>query len=222
MFEVGRDTAHHGVVRDAVAAAHHEPEAVVGADVVFERRQVVPLREGHEVDVGRVLAAFGAEVFQRGLRGEHDDSGPRVFGQAADAALPHLESRLLLGLFGYDDQVALDGVQRLHGVVDEGRDVALCQHVGGHFADAGTRRPGDARQSRHGRGGVVHAHHDVGDVPFADDADDGVRDVHVVTHQLLEVDVARRSRRRRRVEDLLGAFLDVRVLHLVVDGVQGV
>ena len=68
----------------------------------------------------------------------------------------------------------------------------------------------------------MHAHHDVGDVPFADDADDGVRDVHVVTHQLLEVDVSRRSRRRRRVEDLLGAFLDVRVLHLVVDGVQGV
>ena len=121
--------------------------------------------------------------------------------------------------------MAFDGRQGLCGVVDEGRDVAPRQHVGGHLADARARAAVDARNRGYARDGgrsVVHAHHDVGDVAFADHADDGVGDVHVVAQQLLQIDVARRSRRGCRIEDLLGPFFDVGVLDLVVHRMQGV
>ena len=223
MFEVGRDTAHHGVVRDAVAAAHHEPEAVVGADVVLERRQVVPLLEDDEVDVARLpAAARRTEVGHRAARGEENDLGARVAGEHADAVHPHLEPGLLLGLLGYDDQVALDRREGLLGVVEKGRDVALSQHVGGHAPDGGSRCDGDARYARHSGRDVVHAHDQVGDVALADDADDGIRDVDVVAQQRLQVDVACGGCRGRGVENLAGPLLDVRVLDPVVDGIQGV
>ena len=62
VFEHGRDAAHGGVVGDPFTAAHHEPQTVVVAQVVFERRQVVPQFERHEIEVRRAFAAFRTQV----------------------------------------------------------------------------------------------------------------------------------------------------------------
>mgnify|MGYP007072515819 CR=1 FL=1 len=222
LLEVERNAAHGRVVRDPLAAAHDEPQTVVLPQVVLERGQVVPLLEDHEIDVCRTPAAERPQVGHRACGCEDDDLGARVAGQLVDAVHPHLEAGLLFGLLGHDDQVALDGRERLLGVVEEGRDVAVAQYVGCHAADGRTRRNGDAGDARHGGRHVVHAHDDVGDVALAGHADDGVRDVHVVAQQRLQVDVAPGGGRCGGVEDLAGPFLDVGVLDPVVDGVQGV
>ena len=143
VFEHGRDAAHGGVVGDPFAAAHHEPQTVVVAQVVFERRQVVPQFERHEIEVRRAFAAFRTQVLHRRRRGEDHDLDARILGQITDAAQPHLESRLLLGLLGHHDQVAFDGRQGLCGVVDEGRDVAP--------RDEGDRRDGKNHRSEENR-----------------------------------------------------------------------
>ena len=194
---------------------------------MLERRKVVPAVEGDEADVGRGFPfAARADVLERGVGGEEGHLRPGIAGQLADALQPHLESGLLLGAGRDDDQVALDGRERLGRAVDEGGDVALRQHVGHHLSDAGPRRAGNARDSgnggqRRGAGGsLVHAQYDVGDVPFAHRADDGICDVHVVAEQLLQVEVAGGGGLCRPVEELAGPLLHVGIVHPVIDGVQ--
>ena len=54
-----------------------------------------------------------ADVLERGVGGEEGHLRPGIAGQLADTLQPHLESGLLLGAGRDDDQVALDGRERL-------------------------------------------------------------------------------------------------------------